>query len=299
MSRATPPLNPLRVFECAARHGSFTKAAEELFVSQSAVSRQISSLEDYLEVKLFLREQGGIRLTREGEQYQREIGPAFSSIASATERLKRSAASSPLKLRVYSTFAAKWLIRRLNNFHQMHRDIHVRISTSVSPVNFAKEDVDASIQFGDGKWADGDSELLFSDVIEPVCSPTLLMSGTPIRSPQDILSYPLIHSRYRRIDWQDWLSSVGLPLPNDDNPTVFPNSLLAYQAAVDGMGITIGQIRMLKNELSSGTLVRPTNKPLQRNLAYYLVIPKGIEPSSKLRIFREWLREEIDKDELF
>src|SRR5690554_2563 len=114
MSRITPPLNPLRVFECAARHGSFTKAAEELFVSQSAVSRQIATLEEYLEVKLFIREQGGIRLTREGEQYQSDIGPAFSSIASATERIKRSASASPLKIRVYSTFAAKWLIRRLN-----------------------------------------------------------------------------------------------------------------------------------------------------------------------------------------
>ena len=298
MSRITPPLNPLRVFECAARHGSFTKAAEELFVSQSAVSRQIATLEEYLEVKLFIREQGGIRLTREGEQYQSDIGPAFSSIASATERIKRSASASPLKIRVYSTFAAKWLIRRLNSFHQMHQTIHVRISTSVSPVNFAKEAVDGSIQFGDGKWSDGEAELLFNDVIEPVCSPTLLNSGPPIKSPQDLLAYPLIHSRYRRIDWQDWLTSVGLSVPVDVDPLVFPSSLLAYQAAIDGMGIAIGQSRMLKTELNSGSLVRPLDNPLERNLAYYLVIPKGTEPSSKLRTFREWLRQEIYAEEL-
>lgn len=297
MSRATPPLNPLRVFECAARHGSFTKASEELFVSQSAVSRQVATLENYLGVKLFIREQSGIRFTPEGERYQSEIGPAFSAIASATERLRCHTAASPLKLRVYSTFAAKWLIRRLNSFQQKHKDIHVSISTSVSPVNFAKDDVDGAIQFGDGKWADCESELLFNDVIEPVCSPQLLLSGPTIKSPEDILAYRLIHSRYRRIDWQDWLSSVELSLPEDD-PLVFPSSLLTYQAAIDGMGIAIGQTRMLQAEFNTGTLVRPMNNPIKRKLAYYLVIPKGTEPSLKLRTFRDWLRQEIDEEDV-
>lgn len=298
MSRTVPPLNPLRVFECAARHGSFTKAADELFVSQSAVSRQIAALEDYLGVKLFVREQGGVRLTSEGNRYQREVGPAFSSIASATERLRRASVSSPLKLRVYATFAAKWLIRRLNDFHEKNPDIHVRISTSVAPVSFAKDDVDGAIQFGDGNWVDGDAEFLFGDQIEPVCSPSLLDTGPAMQIPEDVFKHRLLHSRYRRIDWQDWLSSVGLALPDERDPMVFPSSLLTYQAAVDGMGIAIGQVRMLQTEFKSGLLTRPFQRPLERDLAYYFVLPKGQEPSPKLRVFRDWLRREIETEAL-
>ncbi|WP_101674644.1 transcriptional regulator GcvA [Alloalcanivorax mobilis] len=298
MSRTVPPLNPLRVFECAARHGSFTKAADELFVSQSAVSRQIATLEDYLSVKLFVREQGGVRLTPEGERYQREIGPAFASIASATDRLRRTTAASPLKLRVYATFAAKWLIRRLNDFHARNPGIHVRISTSVAPVTFAKDDVDGAIQFGDGNWVDGDAEFLFGDQIEPVCSPSLLAAGPALSNPQDLFQHRLLHSRYRRIDWQDWLSSVGLRLPDETEPMIFPSSLLTYQAAMDGLGVAIGQVRMLQSEFKTGTLIRPFQRPLERDLAHYFVLPKGVEPSSKLRIFRDWLRQEIENEEL-
>lgn len=298
MSRTIPPLNPLRVFECAARHGSFTKASEELFVSQSAVSRQIATLEEYLGVKLFVREPGGVRLTSEGQRYQREVGPAFSSITSATERLRRSGTVSPIKLRVYTTFAAKWLIRRLNDFHELNPDIHVRISTSVAPVTFAKDDVDGAIQFGDGNWIDGDAEFLFADQIEPVCSAKLLRTGPPMDRPSDVLNHRLLHSRYRRADWKDWLSSVALSLPDEPEPMVFPSSLLTYQAAMDGLGVAIGQVRMLQSEFKSGSLIRPFQKPLERDLAYYFVLPKGVEPSPRLRVFRDWLRREIETEDL-
>jgi LysR family glycine cleavage system transcriptional activator len=293
MSRTVPPLNPLRVFECSARHGSFTKAADELFVSQSAVSRQVATLEDYLGVKLFVREQGGVRLTPEGERYQREVGPAFASIASATERLRKTTADSPLKLRVYATFAAKWLIRRLQDFHAQHPGIQVRISTSVAPVNFAKDDVDGAIQFGDGNWIDAEAQWLFGDEIEPVCAPSLLAGGPPLATLDDLKHYRLLHSRYRRTDWQDWFASVGMAPPDDPEPMVFPSSLLTYQAAMDGLGIAIGQVRMLQSEFDTNVLVRPFQRPFQRDLAYYMVLPRGIEPSRKLRTFRDWLLREI------
>lgn len=294
MSRMVPPLNPLRVFECTARRGSFTKAADELYVSQSAVSRQVATLEDYLGVKLFIREQGGVRLTPVGERYQREIGPVFASIASATERLRKTTATSPLKLQVYATFAVKWLMRRLPSFQAQYPHIHVRISTSVAPVNFTKDDVDGAIQLGNGDWFNADAEYLFADVIEPVCSPSLLEATPPLKAPADILRQRLLYSRYRRTDWEDWCASVGFSLLNDPEPMVFPSSLLTYQAAVDGLGVAVGQTRLLQAEFDARLLVRPFERPLRRNLAYYLVTPSGLSPPSKLRVFRDWLRTETE-----
>lgn len=288
MARKVPPLNPLRVFECTARCGSFTSAAEELCVSQSAVSRQVAALEEYLGIRLFLREQGGVQLTSAGERYFREIGPAFTTIASATERLRRTTATSPLKLRVYATFATKWLMRRLPIFQELHPDIHVRMSTTVAPVNFARDDVDGAIQVGEGNWPGADAEFLFADEIEPVCSPALL-------EPTDLSRHRLLHSRYRRRDWADWLEAFGYSVPEDPDPMVFPSSLLTYQAAVEGLGIAIGQIPLLQPEFESAQLVRPFHLPLKRNLAYYLVTPHGLTPPSKMKHFRDWLMSEINQ----
>ncbi|MEX2473760.1 LysR substrate-binding domain-containing protein [Marinobacter sp.] len=298
MSRKVPPLNPLRVFECVARQGSFTKAAVELFVSQSAVSRQIATLEDYLGIKLFIRDQGGVCLTEAGESYQKEIGPAFTAIASATERLQRSSLTSPLRIQVYTTFAAKWLIKRLNRFKEIHPEIPIRISTSVAPINFSKSDADAAIQLCGEKSHEGEGEHLFDDIIEPVCSPDLIKEDIPITNPIDILEYPLLQSHYRKTDFKDWLNYMGVGLPEDLETTEFPSSLLAYQGAIDNMGIAMGQTRMLQDEFRSGTLVRPFNSPLTRELAYYLIYPEGRIISPKMRIFREWLLNEIKEDVL-
>jgi len=296
MSRKVPPLNPLRVFECVARQGSFTRAATELFVSQSAVSRQIATLEDYLGIKLFIREQGGVFLTEAGQSYHDDIGPAFTAIAAATERLQKSSLTSPLRIQVYTTFAAKWLIKRLNRFKELHPDIPIRISTSVAPINFSKSDADAAIQLCADDSFEGEGEHLFDDVIEPVCSPKLFKEGTLLETPDDILNYPLLQSHYRKTDFSDWLSHMGSQLPEDIDIMEFPSSLLAYQGAIDEMGIAMGQTRMLQDEFNSGTLVRPFKSPLTRNLAYYLIYPEGRLISPKMRIFREWLIKEIEID---
>lgn len=298
MSRKVPPLNPLRVFECVARQGSFTRAASELFVSQSAVSRQIATLEDYLGIKLFIREQAGVFLTEAGESYQQEIGPAFTAIAAATERLQNSSLASPLRIRVYTTFAAKWLIKRLNGFKEKNPGISVRISTSVAPINFSKSDADAAIQLCKEGSYEGEGEHLFDDIIEPVCSPDLIKDGPTIIKPEDILKYPLLQSKYRKTDFRDWLKYMGADYPEDVEITDFPSSLLAYQGAIDKMGIAMGQTRMLQDEFKQGTLIRPFNKPLTRELAYYLIYPEGRLISPKMRIFREWLLKEIQEDSI-
>jgi LysR family transcriptional regulator, glycine cleavage system transcriptional activator len=289
MSRNIPPLNPLRVFESVARLKSFSKAAEELFVSQSAVSRQIGLLEEYLGIQFFHRDRSGVRLTDAGQRYYQDIGPAFERIAAATKRLGIDKDVVYLRLRVYSTFAAKWLLRRMSDFQEKNPEVRLRIATAVAPADFSKEAVDASIQFGDGKWPGVDATYLFGDEIRPVCSPAFLKANGPIRSPADIVRCRLIHSHYRHDDWPDWFMSAGLSVPAEEEPLVLPSSLLAYQAAVDGLGIVMAQPRFLEAELESGALMFVTNHVLHRDLAYYIVTPHGATNRVQVDIVRDWM----------
>lgn len=293
MARAVPPLNPLHVFETVARLGNLTKAAEELHVSQSAVSRQIAAIEGYLGVKLFRREPRGVSLTSAGASYYAEIGPAFGLIMAATKRLVTASRGGPLKVRAYATFSVKWLMRRLSRFHELHPDIDLRISTAVSPVNFEVDDVDIAIQFGKGNWAGALSERLFDDGIEPVCSPALLNSGPPLRTPDDLRHHRLLHSHYRRGDWPDWLKSVGRPELAALDGTDYQSSLLTYQAAQEGLGVAIGQTLLLAHELEHGLLARPFNSMLRRELGYYLLLPEGQPQTNQARAFCDWIKSEI------
>ncbi len=293
MSRNIPPLNALRVFESVARLKSFSKAADELFVSQSAVSRQIGMLEGYLDVQFFHRDRSGVRLTEVGERYYRDIGPAFERIAAATRHLGIDRDLVHLRLRVYSTFAAKWLLRRMADFQRANPEVRLKITTAVAPVDFSVETVDASIQFGDGRWPGVDAVHLFDDEIRPVCSPDYLRRNGPVRAPADILRCHLIHSHYRQDDWPDWLRSVGLEPPEEDAPLTLPNSLLAYQAAIDGLGVAMGQPRLLEAELDSGALVFLTDRVLRRPLGYYMVTPHEAANRAQIDIVTRWLQGEI------
>lgn len=296
MSPRLPPLNPLHVFICAAQHCSFTRAAEELRVSQSAVSRQVAVLEHFLGLRLFLRERPGLKLTPDGVQYLGEVAPAFQAIVDATDRLAQTSEREPLRLQVYQTFMAKWLMRRLPEFQALHPEMQIRIDSSVAPVDFTRHRVDAAIQLGHGDWPGTEVTLLFGDSFEPVCSPKLLEKGPPIEGPLDLLRYPVLHSYYRRRDWVDWFASLGLVMPKEEQPTIFPSSLLTYQAAMDGLGIAMGQPAMLKTELDNRSLVCPYPHSVKRDLGYYFVIPEAMGNRRRLRTFRNWLVKEAGKD---
>jgi LysR family glycine cleavage system transcriptional activator len=295
MTRPIPPLNPLHVFDAVARHGSLTRAAEELCVTHSAVSRQLATLEDYLGVTLFERGPRGVTLTRVGATYFNDVGPAFATIATATSRLAGEAEGQPLRLCVYSTFAAKWLMHRLHRFEQNHPSIPLELSTTVKAIDFSNQSIDAAIQLGEGTWSGITSDFLFADVIEPVCSPGLLRIGPPLKSIDDLAHHRLLQSRYRKRDWHDWLHALGR---TDLDSIVglhkgsFQNSLLAYQAALEGLGIVMGQLHLLANDLASGQLIRPFRRPVVRTLGYYLMVPEGRARSRKVDAFRSWILEE-------
>lgn len=288
-----PPLNALRVFEAVARLKSFSKAADELHVSQSAVSRQISLLEGYLNVQFFHRERTGLRLTALGEDYFNGIQPAFESIITATRGLAAKAGDQPLRVRVYSTFAAGWLMHRLPRLQKAHPDLRIRLTTAVAPVDFSTEPVDASIQLGNGDWPGLQCDFLFQDELRPVCRPKWAAPAVTARQPKDVLRHLLIHSRYRKQDWKDWFHSAGLEYEIESEPFMLPSSLLAYQAAQDGLGIALAQTRMVEQALRAGTLVYFAEHTLVRDIGYYLVSPANSPLHDSINRFRGWLMEEI------
>ncbi len=295
MARSVPPLNPLHVFEVASRVGSFTRAAEVLSVSPSAVSRQIAALEAFLDVRLIHRSRDGNVLTEVGEEYYREIAPAFETITSVTDRIMRAQDSAPLNVRVPSTFAVRFLIPRLSEFRTEHPGINVRIVTGFGSVDFVREDVDISIQVGSGDWPGTESRMLFANWVQPMCSPSLFKARRPLRTIDDLTSYRLLISANRRNDWVDWLTAVGRP----DFPLArmeiieFPNSMLASQAAVDGLGIVIGQVPVLAPEFAALELVRLFDKPVRQG-SYYAVWRAETGPSRKTRQFLSWLQRQLD-----
>lgn len=298
MARRIPPLNPLRVFEVVARTQNLTLAAQELHVSQSAVSRQIATLESYLGVELFRRERHGVTLTRAGQGYAAEIVPAFDAVANATAKLLRSTSQGALRVRTYTTFAAKWLIPRLPDFQQQYPSIEVRIDNATPDVDFDRDPADVAIQFGDGRWARMAADHLFDDEIEPVCTPAYLDQHRGKRNKlEPLLQHRLLVSHYRRRDWDDWLALAGLETAAQRTERMsFNSSVLTWQAALDGLGIAIGQSAMLEAELASGRLVRPFARPLRREMAYYLVRPRTQRESRKVGVFRDWLLDTVARE---
>ena len=293
VSLRIPPLNPLRVFEVVARLQNLTLAAQELHVSQSAVSRQLATLESYLGVELFRREHRGVTLTRAGAAYAKRVAPAFAEIAAATDGLLQNMSHKVLRVRTYTTFTAKWLIPRLEDFHARHPNIEVIVSNGVSEVDFDRDAADVAIQFGLGGWPRVKEDVLFTDEIEPVCSPEYLDKNMSRHGKlEDLLKGRLLVSKYRKTDWTDWLEANGLSAAAAHSERMgFSTSILTWQAALDGLGIAIGQSALLQTEFNKGLLVRPFRRPLQRSMSYYLLRPQEQRFSRRVAVFRDWLLE--------
>lgn len=295
MARSVPPLNPLYVFEVASRVGSFTKAAEILNVTPSAVSRQIAALETFLDVRLFHRGRDGNTLTDVGDEFYRGIAPAFDTITSMTERIKKLQANTPLNLRVPSTFAVRFLIPRLCDFRAIHPEVSIRIVTGFGPVDFVREDVDISIQLGEGDWPGVEGKLLFDNWVQPMCSPQLLVDRQ-VQSFDDLRGFRLLVSRNRRNEWRDW--AVAMDRPDFPPATVevieFPNSMLTYQAATNGLGVVLGHMPLLGADLAAHSLVPLLGEPIRQG-SYYAVWRADIGPSRKGRHFVSWLQQQLDE----
>ncbi len=295
MSRRLPPLNSLRAFEAAARNLSFTRAAEEMHVTQAAISHQVKALEDFLGVTLFTRGNRELLLTEEGQMYWPPVREMFERLADATERVRARKASGPLTVSVLPSFAIVWLVPRLQKFAERHPEIDVRIKASDAEADFLADNVDAAIYFGNGDWPDLNVTPLLEESLLPVCSPALLRGRKPLRTPQDLAHHTLLHDSSTDA-WRQWLKHVGVKGVKSDVGPVFSHTAMVLQAAAHGQGVAIGHSVLAQAELLSGRLVCPFDQRLPLHEGYFLVTAKSSFERPKVKAFREWILSTIAQE---
>jgi LysR family glycine cleavage system transcriptional activator len=297
MQRRLPPLNAIRAFESAARNASFTRAARELFVTQGAVSRHVAALEGWLGATLFTRTQKGVDLTAKGRAYFRAVKGALDQLDHATRQLRGSPDEALLRLKLPPTFAIRWLVPRLARFHALHRGIDVQIITSHDPADFDREDIDAAIHSDPLPPAGPGFRRLIGEVLQPVCSPGLLERGPPLAQPADLANHVLLCSLHRPHDWPTWLAAAGVPQIDGNRGLKFENAALAYQAAIDQLGVMVAQRALVEDDLRSGRLVAPFALSVRTAGAYYLAYHPDRPKSERLAAFEDWLLGEAQRAE--
>jgi LysR family glycine cleavage system transcriptional activator len=295
MRQRLPPLNALKVFEAAARHESFTRAAEELSVTQGAVSHQVKALEADLGIKLFNRERQRLVITEAGRDYLTVVRDALDRIALGTERLLQRQNAGVLTVSTSPDFAAKWLVHRLGHFAEAHPEIDLRVSATLHHVDFAREEVDLAVRHGDGNWPGLDTVRLSSEQLFAVCSPKLLTGRRRLSKPSDILKYPLIHMD-SRADWTKWLQAAGLEDAAVIHGPVLNRASMVIDAAINGQGIALARTTLSAWDLINGRLVRPFSEALRLSKTYWIICPKATAALPKIQTFRDWLMAEASQD---
>jgi LysR family transcriptional regulator, glycine cleavage system transcriptional activator len=293
--RRLPPLNALKSFEAAARHESFTRAADELCVTQGAVSHQVKALETNLGVKLFNREHQRLLITGAGRDYLVVVRDALDRIAMGTERLMLRQSSGALTVSTSPDFAAKWLVHRLGQFADLHPDIDLRISASMQHVDFAREDVDIAVRHGDGNWTGLDVTRLCAEQLFPVCSPKLFARRRRAVTAADVLQLPLLHLDSRS-DWTKWFDAAGIVSKAESRGVILNRASMLIDAAVDGQGVALARTTLAARDLINGRLLRPFDVTLPLSKSYWIVCPKATSRLPKIVKFRDWLLHEAADD---
>jgi LysR family transcriptional regulator, glycine cleavage system transcriptional activator len=294
MLRRLPPLNALKAFEAAARSESFTRAAEELNVTQGAVSQQVKALEATLGIKLFNRERQRLVITEAGREYLAVIRDALDRIAVGTERVVQRQISGVLTISTSPDFAAKWLVCRLGRFAESHPEIDLRISATAHHIDFVREDVDLAVRHGDGRWPGLDAIRLCSERLFPVCSPEFVSGRNRVVTARDLLKYPLL-----RLDgwntWTRWFEAAGITDPVARGP-ILGNASMLIDAAVGGQGIALARTALAAWDIINGRLIRPIDVSLRMSNTYWIVSPKVTSSIPKVAMFRKWLLAEAAED---
>jgi LysR family transcriptional regulator, glycine cleavage system transcriptional activator len=299
MPRSLPPLNSLRMFEAAARLGSFTKAARELNVTPAAVSHQIRGLEEYLGVTLFRRTTRSLVLSDQAAAAAETLREAFDRIGQSVESLRssgRSGKSGTLSISVTPAFATRWLVSRLPRFQKRNPRIHLRIAASPSPVDFDQEDIDVAVRIGRGGFAGVVAINLFNEWLAPVASPAFLRQNV-LRKPADITRVPMLHDNSMRRAgrsraWQEWFRAAGTPLAEAHRGTQFDDGHLALQAAASGAGVALGRLVYAVDDLAAKRLRIAMQPVIEMDIAYYLLIPESRANLPAVVAFRTWLEAE-------
>ncbi|NIA69576.1 transcriptional regulator GcvA [Pelagibius litoralis] len=299
MARKLPPLKALRAFEAAARHLSFTQAAAELHVTQAAISHQVKILEENLGLPLFRRLNRRLVLTAAGQIYLPVLREAFDRIAAGTKQLYKDDDSGPLQISVLPSLAAKWLLPRMSRFRDRHPDIDVMISANNKLVDFSDDSVEMGVRYGRGEYPGLQVDLLLSDEVFPVCSPSLMKGPHPLRTPDDLRHHTLLHDEISREDespdWRSWLRAAGVTGVDWSRGPGFSDSSMVIEAAAAVQGVALGHRWLAAADLDSGRLVQPFGPSIPSKHAYYIVCPPALAERRRVRLFREWLLEEAER----
>ena len=293
MNPRLPPLNALRAFECAARPLSFTRAAGELHVTQAAVSHQVKALEDFLGFKLFRRLNKSLLLTDAGQTYGPALSEAFEQIRQATRRVLNSQDEGPLTVSVLPSFASRWLVPRLGRFRLAHPEIDLLIEPNPAPVDLERGNVDVAIRYGLGNYPKLHREKLMSEDLFPVCAPALLSGPGALKELADLRRAALLHDDDHS-HWRAWLQAAGVDDVDVSRGTIFTDSGMLLQAAMDGQGVAIARSVLVGDALASGALVRPFHLSMSTRFAYFVLCLPERAGQAKIAHFREWLLREVE-----
>lgn len=295
MNYRLPPLNALRAFEAAAKHLSFKLAADELNVTPAAISHQIKALEADIGVPLFRRLNRALLLTDAGQLLLPDIRNGFQSFHRAMERLRTRNDDNILTVATAPSFAAKWLVPRLDRFSRAYPDLDVRISASMQMVDYETENVDIGIRFGGGDYPGVESELLLTDTAFPVCSPQLLEGEHALRSPEELRFHVLLHDESWRSNyesfptWGMWIQGAGIEGIDATRGTRFNMTSDVINAAIGGAGVALGRSTMVEDDLNAGRLVKPFELTVPVEFSFYVVYRKGALDQPKVAEFHKWL----------
>ena len=293
LRRVMPSLTALQFFDAAVRHMSFTRAAADLNVTQSAVSRQIRELEGFLGQPLFHRIKQRLVLTEAGEAYAGSVRDLLNQAEAATlQVMAYNGKGGVLTVALLPTFGSRWLVPRLGDFIARHQDIQLNLVAQVKPFDFSGSGIDAAIHFGSDVWPDAVCHRLMGEVIVPVCAPSLLAGRPELERPGDVAQFPLLQLTTRPQAWTDWLRAAGVDSFDGPHGPRFEEFHMVIQAAIAGLGMAVLPRFLIQEELASGRLVVACDRPVTSDQAYYLVHPEGKADLYKVCVFRDWLIEQ-------
>jgi len=296
MRRYLPSFTALQCFEASARHMSFTRAGEELHLTQSAVSRQVRKLEEFLQLDLFQRVKKRLVLSEAGEKYARETAILLNGMEAATIRLLTSAnQGGSLEVGSLPTFGSRWLIPRLGGFSQAYPDIQLNLVTQPTPFDFTTQDVDVAIQHGDGNWPGAIAHKIMDEDVIVVCAPKLLEGVTDI-TPAMATDFTLLQMATRPNAWDEWLQALGVTRKIHVTGPMFEQFSMVIEAALAGLGMAILPSLLIEDELKSGRLTAPFGGKMKSGRGYYFVYPENSPVLSRVTIFRDWILGDIHSE---
>jgi LysR family glycine cleavage system transcriptional activator len=291
--RDLPALNAIKAFEAAARHESFSRAADELFVTHGAVSHQIRALEAELGVTLFTREGKRLRLTDVGRRYAVRVRTALVELAEATREIRSSDREKRLVVSILSSFAARWITPRVGSFIEANPQWDLELQTTNALVDFARDDVDVAIRFGYGRYPGLHVELLLEEVFFPACTPDFNGGDLP-KTPADLANVPLLRSDDQL--WKRWFDAAGLPdWPEPRRGVLYQDSSNLLQATIDGQGVALTRRALATHEIEAGRLVRLFDVDGPSPWQYFFVCPPQLRHTPRVEAFHDWIFTEAER----